>query len=50
MSELPLSAIPMRKLDRPAPSVDVRRTPDGVVYLSCGIPYSRGFPSLIEYL
>jgi feruloyl-CoA synthase len=50
MSEVPLSAIPMRKLDRPVPSVEVRRTPDGVVYLSSGIPYSPGFPSLIEYL
>jgi feruloyl-CoA synthase len=50
MSERPLSDIPMRKLDRPEPRIEVRRTPEGVVYLSCGIPYTPGLPSLIEYL
>ena len=49
MSERPLNEIPMRKLDRPEPRIEVRRTADGVVYLSCGIPYEPG-PSLIDYL
>jgi len=42
--------IPMRKLDRPTPRIEVRDSKDGVVYLSCGIPYEEGFPTLIEYL
>jgi len=42
--------IPMRKLDRPAPRIEVRDSKDGVVYLSCAIPYEEGFPTLIEYL
>ena len=49
MSERPLNEIPMRKLDRPEPRIEVQRTADGVVYLSCGIPYEPG-PSLIDYL
>jgi feruloyl-CoA synthase len=40
----------MRVLKRPEPRVDVRRIADGAVYLSCGIPYEPGLPSLIEYL
>jgi feruloyl-CoA synthase len=40
----------MRTLNRPAPCVDVRRGDDGIVYLSCGIPYEPGLSSLIDYL
>jgi len=40
----------MRKLDRPEPSVDVRLAENGIVYLTCGLPYSPGLPSLIDYL
>ncbi|HEY2678986.1 MAG TPA: AMP-binding protein [Steroidobacteraceae bacterium] len=40
----------MRVLQRPEPRVDVRRTADGAVYLSCGIRYEPGLPSLIDYL
>jgi feruloyl-CoA synthase len=49
----PVSAsneIPMRTLDRPAPRIEVRDSKDGVVYLSCGIPYESGLPTLIEHL
>jgi feruloyl-CoA synthase len=50
MPSRPLHAYPMRTLNRPAPSVDVRPGDDGIVYLSCGIPYEPGLPSLIDYL
>jgi feruloyl-CoA synthase len=40
----------MRSLNRPAPSVEVRRADKGVAYLSCGVPYEPGLPSLIDYL
>ena len=46
----PLHEYSMRTLDRPDPSVEVRRAADGVVYLSCGLPYEPGLPSLIDYL
>jgi feruloyl-CoA synthase len=46
----PLNEIPMRKLDRPAPSIEIRKTADGTVYLGCGIEFEDGFKSLIEYL
>lgn len=47
----PLNEIPMRKLDRPAPSIEIRKTADGSVYLGCGIEFEAdGFKSLIEYL
>jgi feruloyl-CoA synthase len=46
----PLHEYPMRRLDRPEPCVDVRRAADGVVYLSCGLKYEPGLPSLIDYL
>lgn len=39
----------MRKLNRPEPRIEVRRDDGGIVYLSCGIPYEPGLPSLIEY-
>ena len=28
----------------------VRHGSDGVIYLSCGVPYEAGLPSLIDYL
>jgi feruloyl-CoA synthase len=46
----PLHEYPMRVLKRPEPCVDVRRAADGAVYLSCGIQYEPGLPSLIDYL
>jgi feruloyl-CoA synthase len=46
----PLHEYPMRKLNRPAPSVETRRGEGGVVYLNCGLPYQPGLPSLIDYL
>ena len=46
----PLHEYPMRSLNRPAPSVEVRRADKGVVYLSCAVPYEPGLPSLIDYL
>jgi feruloyl-CoA synthase len=50
-SNRPLNEIPMRKLNRPARSIEVRNGADGTVYLSCGIPFDpSGPPTLIEYL
>jgi feruloyl-CoA synthase len=46
----PLHEIPMRKLDRPAASIELRKAADGIVYLGCGIAFEDGFKSLIEYL
>ena len=46
----PLKEYPMRKLDRPEPSVGVRRAENGVVYLTCELPYEPGLPSLIDHL
>ena len=40
----------MRMLDRPAPSVVVQRADNGIVYLTCGLPYEPGLPSLIDHL
>jgi len=40
----------MRTLDRPEPSVHLQRTAPGIVYLSCGLKYEPGLPSLIDYL
>lgn len=42
--------IPMRTLERPAPRIEVRDSKDGVVYLSCAIPFEPGLPTLIEHL
>jgi feruloyl-CoA synthase len=50
MLNRPLHEYPMRTLDRPEPSVEVRRAENGIVYLSCGLPYEPGLPSLIDYL
>jgi feruloyl-CoA synthase len=40
----------MRTLNRPAPCVEARRADDGTMYLTCGLPYEPGLPSLIDYL
>jgi feruloyl-CoA synthase len=50
MQNRPLHEFPMRELNRPAPRVEVRRADGGVVYLSCGLKYEPGLPSLIDYL
>src|SRR5271165_3200561 len=50
MQNRPLHEFPMRELKRPAPRVEVRHAGDGVVYLSCGLKYEPGLPSLIDYL
>jgi feruloyl-CoA synthase len=50
MLNRPLREFPMRALDRPEPCVDVRRGDGGVVYVSCGLKYEPGLPSLIDYL
>jgi feruloyl-CoA synthase len=50
MQNRPLHEFPMRELNRPAPRVEVRRANGGVVYLSCGLKYEPGLPSLIDYL
>ena len=49
MLDRPLSEIPVRALQRPAPRIESRRAEDGVVYLRCGLPYEPG-PMLIDYL
>ncbi len=50
MPSRPLSEYPMRTLNRPAPCVDVRHAADGIVYLTCSLPYEPGLPSLTDYL
>lgn len=50
MLDRPLHEYAMRSLDRPAPSVQLQHTGAGPVYLSCGLKYEPGLPSLIEYL
>src|SRR5271156_4781628 len=50
MVSRPLHEYPMRTLNRPVPCVEVRRADDGIVYLTCGLPYEPGLPSLIDYL
>jgi len=50
LSNRRLGDYPMRKLDLPAPRVDVQNRDDGTIYLGCGIPFTQGPPSLIEYL
>jgi feruloyl-CoA synthase len=50
MQNRPLHEYPMRELNRPAPRVEVRRAADGVVYLTCGLKFEPGLPSLIDYL
>ncbi len=47
---LRLDNIPIRTLDRPAPSIEIRKAHDGTVYLNSGIEYRQGLPSLIDYL
>jgi feruloyl-CoA synthase len=50
MLNRPLHEYPMRKLNRPEPGVDVKNAADGIVYVSCGLKYEPGLPSLIDYL
>jgi feruloyl-CoA synthase len=50
MLNRPLSDFSMRKLDRPEPTVELRHGAGGVVYLTCGLAYEPGLPSIIEYL
>jgi feruloyl-CoA synthase len=50
MLNRPLHEYPMRVLERPEPQVKVRHADDGIVYLSCGLEYEPGLPSLIDYL
>jgi feruloyl-CoA synthase len=50
MLSKPLHEYPMRTLKRPEPCVETQRADNGVVYLSCGLPYEPGLSSLIDYL
>jgi feruloyl-CoA synthase len=50
MLNRPLHEFPVRALERPEPCVDVRRDANGVVYLSCGLKFEPGLPSLVDYL
>ncbi len=50
MTIKPLHEIPMRALNRPEPSVLLRNGAGGTVYVSCGVPYEPGLPSLVDYL
>lgn len=50
MLSRPLHEYPMRTLNRPAPCVETVYADEGIVYLTCGLPYAPGLPSLIEYL
>ena len=50
MSNRPLHEYPMRALERPEPRVEVRRTGSGIVYLSCGLKFEPGLPTLIDHL
>ncbi|MDB6099353.1 MAG: AMP-dependent synthetase and ligase [Gammaproteobacteria bacterium] len=50
MLDKPLHEYAMRKLDRPEPVIHVQRAAAGIVYLSCGLEYQPGLPSLIDYL
>jgi feruloyl-CoA synthase len=50
MLNRPLHEYPTRRLDRPEPCVNVRDAADGIVYVSCGLKYEPGLPSLIDYL
>jgi feruloyl-CoA synthase len=50
MQSRPLHEYPMRALNRPNPCLELRRADEGIVYLTCGLPYEPGLPSLIDYL
>src|SRR6202021_3193463 len=50
MLSRPLHEYPMATRNRPAPCGEVRRADDGIVYLTCGLPYKPRMPSLIDYL
>lgn len=48
--ERPLSEIPMRKLNRPAPNIEIKTLSDGTVVLNSGIEYVPGPASLVDIL
>src|SRR5579862_5490553 len=48
--ERPLSKIPMRKLDRPPPAIEIKTLSDGTVILNSGIKYVPGAASLVDIL
>ncbi len=50
LKTLSLSDYPIRKLNLPTATIDLKRGADGAVYLSSGINYEPGFESLIEWL
>jgi feruloyl-CoA synthase len=50
MLSKPLHEYPMRTLNRPAPCIELQHADDGIVYMTCGLPYEPGLPSLIDYL
>jgi feruloyl-CoA synthase len=50
MTTRPLHEIPIRSLNRPPPSVEVREGAGGCVYASCGHAFERGLPSPVDYL
>jgi feruloyl-CoA synthase len=45
-----LSDIPIRRLNRPTPRVQLRVGEEGVTYVNCDVPYTAGLPSPIDYL
>jgi feruloyl-CoA synthase len=47
---LSLSDYPMRKLNLPTATIDLKQGADGAIYLSSGIQFAAGFESLIEWL
>ena len=50
MLNKPLHEFPMRTLDRPEPCVEVRQAAGGIAYLTSGLKYEPGLPSLVDYL
>ncbi len=45
-----LNDYPMRRLNLPTPTIELKNASDGTVYLSSGIQFEGGFESLIEWL
>ena len=50
VATLSLSDYPMRKLNLPTPSVVLQDGSEGSLYLSSGIKFEPGLPSLVDYL
>jgi feruloyl-CoA synthase len=46
----PLHEYTMRTLNRPDPCVHLQHAAAGMAYLSCGLKYEPGLPSLVDYL